>query len=200
MVTALWRVLLLFRLFQQARLDTGHKFCLAFCGQRCQDQYNLQILCHVLYFHSCTTQKLGWTHKPHQTRVMAHIPVQLSKPLLCFFGSVLHMCSSGVSSGFLILTHRTRRYPSPAIFSLGFPYTSQLSRVPLPCSCSSDQKEVFFSVYLPLAISIYLGLTSVRENRKRIERKIIKQCGFPSIYCLHSIGYVTIDMGYSLGA
>ena len=131
---------------------------------------------------------------------MVHIPVQLSKPLLCFFGSVLHMCSSGVSSGFLILTHRTRRYPSPAIFSLGFPYTSQLSRVPFPCSCSSDQKEVFFSVYLPLAISIYLGLTSVRENRKKIERKIIKQCGFPSIYCLHSIGYVTIDMGFSLGA
>lgn len=88
-----------------------------------------------------------------------------------------------------LLSQPSSLHNSPTLSSSQEP----LFRVPIPLT--RKKKSVFLRIYLLLAISTYLGVTSGQSS----EKKIIKQCGFPHTYGLHSSCYLTTEMGFSLG-
>lgn len=167
-----------FCLFWQGRSGTDHKFCLAFCGQRFRYMSNFQRLCCALcmyFIHTCTTHSLVWPHKPSPNVGHGFQSRSLLRALLCFFGSVLYVCSSGVSSGFLMLIHRIRRILQSSSLQDSLTLSSSwesLFPAPVPPTrkkCCSQSLSAVGHFHVPRMTS---GKSSVR--------KIITQCGFPS--------------------
>lgn len=88
-----------------------------------------------------------------------------------------------------LLSQPSSLHDSPTLSS------SQEPLFPVPIPLTRKKKSVFLRIYLLLAISTYLGVTSGQSS----EKKFIKQCGFPHTYGLHSSCYLTTEMGFSLG-